>query len=281
MAVSAGQPPARTPLPRDHVETDLGVVGLVTDRGTRHSRNEDDGWVALLGPAVAAVVCDGVSSSVDPDAASAAAVRAAGEVLTAADRDAAPEGTLTLAIAAAADAVAALAVDPVRAGAGSPPACTLVATVARPTSTGAAVTTAWVGDSRAYWVPAVGPADTLTVDDSWAAEAIAAGAEPAAAYADLRAHVITRWLGASAGTVVPHVGTVEVAAPGTLCLCTDGLWNYLEDPAAFADVVRAHAAGAAIDTARALTAFAIDAGGADNVTVAVVRLSPRQRGSAP
>ena len=56
---------------RDHQETDLGIVAGVTDRGLRHHRNEDAMALATAdtaaGPAVVAVVCDGVSSSAHPD----------------------------------------------------------------------------------------------------------------------------------------------------------------------------------------------------------------------
>jgi len=65
--------------PRDHLETDLGAVAAgVTDRGLRHHRNEDAMWLAARGTDVDVVVCDGVSSSYDPDVASAAAVEAPG-----------------------------------------------------------------------------------------------------------------------------------------------------------------------------------------------------------
>ena len=98
---------------RDHQETDLGIVAGVTDRGLRHHRNEDAMALATAdtaaGPAVVAVVCDGVSSSAHPDEASLAAARAAAGVLLAAVRtgrdllEAAPA-----AVRAAAEAVAGL-----------------------------------------------------------------------------------------------------------------------------------------------------------------------------
>ena len=75
----------------DHAEVDLGPAAGVTDRGLRHPRNEDA--VALGsqqtpgGLVVAAVVCDGVSSSPRPDEASQAAVRAALPVLLEAVRN--------------------------------------------------------------------------------------------------------------------------------------------------------------------------------------------------
>ena len=62
----------------------------MTDRGLRHSRNEDAmalaGVVGPSGPAAVAVVCDGVSSAPRADEASLVAVRAAVRVLLAAVR---------------------------------------------------------------------------------------------------------------------------------------------------------------------------------------------------
>ena len=69
------------PSGRDHLELDLGPLAGVTDKGLRHARNEDAMALATAesatGPAVVAVVCDGVSSSRRPDEASLAAVQAA------------------------------------------------------------------------------------------------------------------------------------------------------------------------------------------------------------
>jgi len=75
----------KVPTGRDHVELDLGLLAGVTDRGLRHSRNEDAMALATAevtaGPAAVAVVCDGVSSSPQPDDASLAAAQAAIRVL--------------------------------------------------------------------------------------------------------------------------------------------------------------------------------------------------------
>src|SRR2546428_4318998 len=76
------------PSSRDHAEVDLGPAAGVSDRGLRHHRNEDAMALAAEqardGPAVLAVVCDGVSSSARPDAAAQAAAQAALPVLVAA-----------------------------------------------------------------------------------------------------------------------------------------------------------------------------------------------------
>lgn len=77
------------PRQRDHQEQELEGVAAVSDRGLRHHRNEDAFTVAAASlpdgtPAVAAVVCDGVSTSYRPDDASAAASAAGSESLLAA-----------------------------------------------------------------------------------------------------------------------------------------------------------------------------------------------------
>src|SRR5215469_12781120 len=81
----------KVPSVRDHVELDVGLVAGVTDRGLRHSRNEDAMALASTlsagGPAAVAVVCDGVSSAPRADEASLTAVRAAVRVLLAAVRE--------------------------------------------------------------------------------------------------------------------------------------------------------------------------------------------------
>ena len=110
---------------RDHEEADLQMVAGVTDRGLRHHRNEDAMALAIAGtksgPAVVAVVCDGVSSSARPDEASLAAARAAARVLLMAVRTgddpmtASPE-----AVRAAAKAVAGVPAGPP----GDPPSAT-------------------------------------------------------------------------------------------------------------------------------------------------------------
>jgi serine/threonine protein phosphatase PrpC len=162
--------------------------------------------------------------------------------------------------------------DPRRAA--SNPACTIVTAVVR----GPHVVFGWVGDSRAYWLPADGPVEQLTEDDSWATHAIAMGADPQAALRDPKAHAITAWLGADAGAVVPRTGGFTVTHPGHLILCSDGLWNYLTDPVGFAAAIRVHLRGATLaDAARGLAELAHEAGGADNITVALIPVRPAHK----
>jgi serine/threonine protein phosphatase PrpC len=249
----------------ERIETDLDVVAGVTDRGHAHERNED---AMALGQApdgtVAAVVCDGVSTSLTPQQASRAAADKVLDVLL--TRTMAPEERVRAAVSAGAAEVATLG----RAGDPRAPACTLVCALV----SAGEITVGWVGDSRAYWLAppdAAEPARLVTTDHSWAGEMVAAGViDDATAIRDGRAHAITRWLGGT-GTAESEVTTLRPSRPGALLLCTDGLWKYLPDAADLAAVALPELAdGGAIAAADALTALALDAGGRDNVTVAVI-----------
>ncbi|MGH4028356.1 protein phosphatase 2C domain-containing protein [Actinomycetota bacterium Odt1-20B] len=279
------------PRERDHMEQELDQVAAVSDRGLRHHRNEDAFAIssaALPGgaPAVVAIVCDGVSSATRPDEASLAASRAANESLQESlPRGIHPQQAMHDAILAASDAVNALALEPASAREHSPhqnaPACTLVGGVVA----GELLVVGWVGDSRAYWIPddRTGPTVRLTEDDSWAAQMVAAGLmNEAEAYADERAHAITGWLGADAYELEPHTASFKPDRPGVVVVCTDGLWNYAEAAEEMAQAVPADAAVRPLHSAQVLVGHALDGGGHDNVTVAVLPFSvaPQGAGSA-
>ena len=100
------------------------------------------------------------------------------------------------------------------------------------------------------------------------------GIAPEVAYAHPDAHTITRWVGADADSVVPPVVTLEVTEPGLLVLCTDGLWNYFEDPVAARCLVPDWATSSPMAIARRLTDAALAAGGQDNITVVVAPVGP-------
>ncbi|HEX9969995.1 MAG TPA: PP2C family serine/threonine-protein phosphatase [Acidimicrobiales bacterium] len=254
---------ARLPRARDHVEHEGRGVGAVTDRGRRHHRNEDAMAVdADTFPVVLAVVCDGVSTTERPDEASQAAVDAALAVLRA---DPTP-GALTASYEAARAAVLTVPIDGVE-GLGNP-SCTFLAGIVGE----AEATVANLGDCRAYWVGDDAFA-TVTIDDSWATEEIAAGRmTEAEAYADPRAHTITRWLGADADpTWMPRIDRFPIDGPGRFILCSDGLWNYAMDGRAVADAMGDRTAPP-LAVARRLTDFANESGGHDNITVVVVDL---------
>src|ERR1700691_925591 len=95
----------KVPAGRDHVELDIGVAAGVSDRGLRHTRNEDAmAMASVQGPdglTVLTVVCDGVSSAPRADEASLAAARAAIRVLLSGVRGGGDPGQVSAAAARA------------------------------------------------------------------------------------------------------------------------------------------------------------------------------------
>jgi PPM family protein phosphatase len=258
----------------DRDEADLGRVVLMTDRGIEHARNEDAAAAGALvsndidrPDAIAVTVCDGVSSSTEAHMAAVAASKAGVDAMLgafAATRKA--RGAMLAGLESAAKAAA---------GAGSGPAapsCTYTAVIVVPNSSGTAqITVGNIGDSRAYWIPEPpAPAQQLTVDDSLAQELITAGASADSEAVQRGAHTLTRWLGADSEPTPwseSSVQTITADGPGALLLCSDGLWNYL--PAA-ADIARFYTGPDAKSAARALTEYALNAGGQDNITVVII-----------
>jgi len=256
----------------DHVEVAVTGCAAVSDRGHVRPRNEDA--VALgrrpgpLAP-IAAVVCDGVSSVPGSERAARAAADATLEHLL--RTDAADHGERRVRSSIAAGATAAASLAPAGRDA---PSCTLVCGLVDSTDPAAPVlTVGWAGDSRAYWL-AAGSAEPprLLTTDHVAANAPPGMVDPVIVAA--RPDAITRWLGAGSDAE-PDVVTLTPVGPGALLLCTDGLWKYFPD----VDALNAVALPALYDggpptAATALTAAALAAGGEDNVTVAVLPVSP-------
>jgi serine/threonine protein phosphatase PrpC len=267
------------------MEEDLGQVAGVSDRGLRHSRNEDAMHFAVAetdsGPVAVAIVCDGVSSAPRPDEASWTAVNAGITLLAeGAERGEDPAAISRAAVQAAGRALTGLA------GPDGAPASTYVSAVVSERL----VTVCWLGDSRAYWLPAnatapAGPNDTIDItggsrrvtrDDSLAEEIVAAGlATMDEAMASPQAHVITRWLGADLHEPESHVEQFTPTGPGVLLLCSDGLWNYRPEAAELAAMIMPAALTRPLDAAADLAKFALDSGGLDNITVVIIPFPPR------
>jgi serine/threonine protein phosphatase PrpC len=269
----------KVPSGRDHAELDLGLLAGVTDRGLRHPRNEDAMALATAatpgGEVAIAVVCDGVSSSPRPDEASLAAAQAAVRVLlSSARRGDDPAEASQAAVRSAYRAIASLG------SPGQAPSATYVSTVVG----GDAVTVCWLGDSRAYWLPAGpgGGARRLTTDDSVAEQLVARGVlGETQAMASPQAHVITSWLGADLAEPEPHLARFELLAPGVVLVCSDGLWNYRPEPAGLAELALPAALGDPLGAAASLVKFALDAGGADNITVVLIPFPPVRSAPLP
>lgn len=255
-----------------------GGVAELCDAGLWRSYNQDstalDLGTTIKGePFVVLVVCDGVSSSAFSERASKVAARAARDALGHFARS--PDVTHEAAASAVAQAIRAahLAIcaqhvaDPVS----EPPGTTIAAGLIFRKR----LTVGWVGDSRAYWFTARG-AELLTHDHSWVNEAIARGeVKDADEVQGSLAHTITKCLGPLEvgevpSEVEPDVRSRDLAGPGLVLLCTDGLWNYAPKPADLAAVVRTATDGTnAVDVARILVNYALARGGQDNVSVAV------------
>jgi serine/threonine protein phosphatase PrpC len=269
----------KMPSGNDHVELELDLVAGVTDRGLRHPRNEDAMALASAlgsgGPVALAVVCDGVSTSTNPDEASQAASQSAVQVLLTAVRNGGDLAQASAkAVRAAQQALNELA------GSGqarfNAPSATFVSAVV----TVAQVTLCWLGDSRAYWMDASTAAGSrqLTVDDSVAQELVARGVlSEAEALASPQGHVVTGWIGADAAEAEPHVCTFAPEGPGAVLLCSDGLWNYQPDAAGLAELALPGAVSDPLGASVALVNFALKAGGGDNITVVFIPFPPGTR----
>ncbi|MBO0684432.1 MAG: serine/threonine-protein phosphatase, partial [Candidatus Dormibacteraeota bacterium] len=253
---------------RDRVEVALSTLAGVSDRGLRRERNEDALALASLdgGDARIAVVCDGVSTSTEAAAASESAAKAAHAHLVKAVRAGRTDLTDSMRQAVAAAHEAVRAISDGRAASDDAPASTLVAAVLR----GRDVTIGWIGDSRAYFVGST-EGWQLTNDDTWAGDQVRLGLmSEAEAAADPRAHALTGWLGGEQEDAPePSVSNFELATPGCLLLCTDGLWNYAPGVERLRELVLKSYAPSPLEMARELTDFARAAGGEDNITVVI------------
>lgn len=241
---------------------------------------------AAPGSFAAIVVCDGVSNSTDSHIASLAAAHAARDVLAAplphgvgtrTALVAAAERRLADAVAAADRAVEATTEEAGEAAVESPPSCTFVAVLVA----GGSAVAGNVGDSRAYWLPddPESPAVQLSEDDSFAAAQVSAGVPRKEAETSAGAHAITRWLGVdSPDDLTPHTREVDLVEDGWVLVCSDGLWNYCSDATDLQRLVHETATRLGDEgrhpptLAQALTDFANDSGGIDNITVALARV---------
>jgi serine/threonine protein phosphatase PrpC len=254
------------------VEHDLVIAAAVSDQGRVHRRNEDSFYLEVSGERnVAVVVCDGISSASAGNVAARDAASAAGAVLSQALADPSRDADAALheAIQAATDAV--VQVQWTTRTRRVDPSCTLVSALCR----GPEITVSWVGDSRAYWFDDT-EARQLTVDDSFAEEAVAEGVlTPEQAAKSPFLHSITHWVGPDSPGRPPRLVNLRPDRTGRLVLCTDGLWNYAPGAGELGRLVEALPAGAApAAVARALTDAANSRGGHDNITVVVVDIDP-------
>jgi serine/threonine protein phosphatase PrpC len=247
-------------------EEDRGVSAAVSDRGRVRSRNEDAYALAVEERNRGVVVCDGVATTRESGLAAGAAARAAIDHLR--DGLGRPEAWTDV-MAQAIHAAQAVLSEQSGETARFDGSTTIVGALA-----GAGrVVVGNVGDSRAYWVSPGGSSVLLTTDDTWQRHAIEGGTPVAVARVSPRAHEITGWLGPDAEQIDPHVIEFQPPGDGVVVVCSDGLWNYAESADAIGALVAASGDRGPVGIARHLVQFALEAGGADNVTVAVADAS--------
>lgn len=149
---------------------------------------------------------------------------------------------------------------------------TCVAAVAR----GGEVTVAHVGDSRAY-VIRNGEASQVTRDHTYLNDLIDIGLMTReAARTHQHRNVITRCVGMG-DVLQADVRVLEVRPGDALLLCSDGLYNHVDD----SEIQSVASAGGAQDACRELVELANRRGGEDNVTVAILRIReiPERQGA--
>jgi len=260
---------------RDHIELDISpFVAGVSDRGIKHYRNEDFLAAAEVPDLMFGVVCDGVSNSLNADAASAAAAPTTRDAFLAAWKNGAPaqpEKALHEAIMGAHAAV--LGASAENTAMDDPPEATIVAAAVIGPKESREAVIGWLGDSRAYFIGAT-EAKQLSKDHSWLVEIIEAGKMTyAQAIRCKGAHSITRTLGGiptgdNGERDEPSILRCRLPGPGWIILCSDGLWNYATELDVFAGLVRRSAkTGNPLDLARELVQWAREQGGKDNITV--------------
>lgn len=281
-------------LPRTYAEEnltqeDLGSVAAASDRSPDHPLNEDAFALVQMTvggeEVVGIVLLDGTSRPKGGHRASAAGKEAAHDSVVAALERADREGGLDP-VTVVRDAVAAAqaAVLGTVADSGTkPPAATIVVALVE----SGRLTVDWIGDSRAYWVPLDGgPAIQLTTDDSNVQKVMdALGMPREEAKHSAIGKGLTYSLGRSLEGLESHAKTFEeVRGNGVVVVITDGIWESIspDDPEPLADILRealSRSGGDLSAVPRAYVRAAINAGGRDDATVAVARVTGTTPGS--
>jgi len=254
----------------DSAKTKPGIeIASLTDVGLQRANNEDSYlyWEPesdddFRRKGRLAVVADGMGGYEGGQEASRLAVETVRLVY---DRsfDGDPQSSLVAAMASAHENIQRYALEhPDLSGMGT--TCTAVAIV------GQRLCFAHVGDSRLYLVRA-GKVSRLTRDHSYVGRLVESGivrSEDAESHP--QRHILTAALG-SGRDVEPDIPQQPVAVEigDTLVLCTDGLWSLVGEQE-LARTVQSNSPAAACV---ALVNLALERGGADNITLLVLRIS--------
>ena len=241
-----------------------------SNRGKRHHQNEDSIDLQLIdNNTYSLVVCDGVSSSQNPQLASQAATTACCQAIaTAINLGKDPKSAIEQGVQNALKAVTQIAFDP-----NLPDEDRSSTTIVTAIVQNNIATIAWLGDSRAYWLAETN-SQQLTQDDSWVNEVVTTGQMTLeAAEKSPHAHAIVRWLGADVTEEEgkPNILTFTIPGAGYLLLCSDGLWNYTQNPVDIYHLIQ-QTDGSSMSISRHLVEYANQQGGRDNITVGVLAI---------
>jgi serine/threonine protein phosphatase PrpC len=251
---------------------ELPDLVALSNHGLRHRKNEDAVRVKRIGPRSFLALSDGVSHSQRPELAAQRATSAALAVFVESPERAA-EDLLREAVARAQTAVTGIAFDP---NLLEDPAC---ATLTVALVSEKQITVAWLGDTRAYFIGSEG-ARLLTRDHSILNRMVSeAHVTESEALLLPGSHALTRAVGGAGTLDPPDIATYSINEPGLLLLCSDGLWNYVPEPAALYDLVRSQItippkSGSLLLLAQRLVEYACTQGGADNISVALTTIVP-------
>jgi PPM family protein phosphatase len=249
-------------------EPDVEMAAL-TDVGRQRANNEDaylcwepDPHQEFRRKGRLAIIADGMGGYEGGQEASRIAVETVRHVY---DRDFAdsPQQALLSGLLAAHDNIQRYAVEhPEFQGMGT--TCTALALVEHK------LYFAHVGDSRLYLVQP-DAITRLTRDHSYVGRLVESGivrSEDAPSHP--QRHILTAALG-SGREIAPDVSEnpVQLETGDKILLCTDGLWSVVSEP----EIAKAVRSNPPAQACRSLVDMALEAGGPDNVTVVVLRIS--------
>ena len=136
---------------------------------------------------------------------------------------------------------------------------------------------AWCGDSRCYLYTTIPPRglEGLTTDHSYVQQLVDRGEiTPEEALTHPDNNIITRALGDVDCSAEPEVITIPTQPDTTLMLCTDGLCGYVTDPI-LEQTIQTHYQHPD-KCCNARLQLALNAGGYDNIAIAVAHLTDRR-----
>ena len=241
-------------------------VDFDTDVGAVRSSNQDSCDCGLFSPGSAwAIVCDGMGGANGGNVASAIAVETIREqILAGFNENLSKPNIKSLMVNAVNRANEAVH----KASLEQPELRGMGTTVVLLIATKGTLHTAHVGDSRAY-LRHQGELSQITMDHSYVQDLVNFGQiTQAEARVHPKRNIITRVLG-----VHPQVecdyDSYDFSPGDTALACTDGLTGYMED--GLLDEYLEHYGQNGSALAKKLIQFAVEKGGSDNITVAVVR----------